>query len=118
MVKKLHIGNLAYSVSDDILKDTFSQFGTVQSATVVKDKISGRSKGFGFVEMSTEAEAANAIAKMNKSELDGRTMFVSESRSTGAPFGGGNRSGGNGNRSGFSGGFKGGDRDRRSSSRS
>jgi RNA recognition motif-containing protein len=112
MVKKLHVGNLAYSVSDDSLKDAFSQFGTVQSATVVKDKISGRSKGFGFVEMSTEAEAADAIAKMNKFELDGRTMFVSESRSTGTSFSG-NRSGGNGNRSGF----KSGDRDRRSSPR-
>jgi RNA recognition motif-containing protein len=89
MVKKLHIGNLAYTVSDDSLREAFSQFGTVQSATVVKDKISGRSKGFGFVEMSTEEEAANAIEKLNKSPFDGRTMFVSESRSTGGTGGGG-----------------------------
>ncbi len=85
MVKKLHIGNLAYSVTDDALKTAFSQFGTVCSATIVKDKISGRSKGFGFVEMETEAEATDAIEKLNKSSFEGRTMFVSESRSTGAP---------------------------------
>jgi RNA recognition motif-containing protein len=109
MVKKLHIGNLAYTVSDDILKDTFSQFGNVQSATVVKDKISGRSKGFGFVEMSTDAEASEAMDKLNKSQFEGRTMFVSESRSTGAPSSG-PRSGGGGGRSfgggGGAGGFK------------
>lgn len=84
MVKKLYIGNLAYTVTDEALKSTFSQFGTVESATVVKDKMSGRSKGFGFVEMSTEAEASEAIEKLNKSPFEGRTMFVSESISTGA----------------------------------
>jgi RNA recognition motif-containing protein len=88
MIKKLHIGNLAYTVSDDNLRDAFSQYGTVQSATVVKDKISGRSKGFGFVEMSTEEEAANAVEKLNKSSFEGRTMFVSESRSSGVGTGG------------------------------
>ncbi|MDR1334850.1 MAG: RNA-binding protein [Holosporaceae bacterium] len=80
MVKKLHVGNLAYSVSDDSLKNAFSQFGSVESATVIRDKISGRSKGFGFVEMSTEEEASLAIEKLNKSSFEGRTMFVSESR--------------------------------------
>ncbi|GHU11861.1 hypothetical protein FACS189449_04220 [Alphaproteobacteria bacterium] len=111
MVKKLHVGNLAYGVSDDSLREAFSQFGTVQSATVVKDRVSGRSKGFGFVEMSTDAEAASAIEKMNKAELDGRTMFVSESRSTGAPSGG-SRDGGGHRSGGFGGGgFRGGDRD-------
>ncbi|MDR2157996.1 MAG: RNA-binding protein [Holosporaceae bacterium] len=83
MVKKLYIGNLAYSVNDDSLKNAFSQFGAVDSAIVVKDKISGRSKGFGFVEMSTDESAASAIEKMNKCEFEGRTMFVSESHSTG-----------------------------------
>ena len=92
MVKKLHIGNLAYNVSDDALREVFSQHGTVQSATVVKDKISGRSKGFGFVEMSTDVEAAGAIEKLNRSPFEGRTMFVSESRSTGTG-GGGDRGG-------------------------
>lgn len=87
MVKKLYIGNLAYTVTDDALKTAFSSFGTVQSATVIKDKMTGRSKGFGFVEMSTEAEASEAIDKLNKSPFEGRTMFVSESVSTGAPSG-------------------------------
>ncbi|MDR3155616.1 MAG: RNA-binding protein [Holosporaceae bacterium] len=80
MVKKLHVGNLAYSVTDDSLKNAFSQFGLVESATIVRDRISGRSKGFGFVEMSTEEEASHAIEKLNKSAFEGRTMFVSESR--------------------------------------
>ena len=83
MVKKLHIGNLAYSVSDESLKNIFSQFGTVESAIVVKDKDTGRSKGFGFVEMSTDQEADDAVEKLNKYELEGRTIFVSESHSTG-----------------------------------
>jgi RNA recognition motif-containing protein len=95
MVKKLYIGNLAYSVNDDSLKNAFSQFGTVDSAVVVKDKTSGRSKGFGFVEMSTDESAASAIEKMNRCEFEGRTMFVSESHSTGdgarSSNGGGNR---------------------------
>lgn len=107
MVKKLHIGNLGYSVSDDMLKDTFSQFGTVQSATVVKDKISGRSKGFGFVEMSADSEAAAAIEKLNRTAFEGRTMFVSESRSTGAPSSFPPRGNGGGDRGGYKG-----DRDR------
>lgn len=83
MVKKLHIGNLAYSVSDEALKDAFSQFGGVDSAIVVKDKVSGRSKGFGFVEMSTDEGASQAIEKLNKTPLEGRMMFVSEAKSLG-----------------------------------
>jgi RNA recognition motif-containing protein len=90
MVKKLHVGNLAYSVTDDSLKNAFSQFGSVESATVIRDRVSGRSKGFGFVEMSTEEEASQAIEKLNKSAFEGRTMFVSESRL--APAGGAHRS--------------------------
>ncbi|MDR1560992.1 MAG: RNA-binding protein [Holosporaceae bacterium] len=82
MVKKLHIGNLAYSVTEETLKEAFSPFGTVESVTVIKDKFSGRSKGFGFIEMSTEEEAANALEKLNKTELAGRTIFVAESRSS------------------------------------
>lgn len=83
MAKKLHIGNLAYSVSDDTLKDAFSQFGGVESAIIVKDKVSGRSKGFGFVEMSTDEEASQALEKLNKTQLEGRTIFVSEAKSLG-----------------------------------
>lgn len=85
MINRIHIGNLAYAVTDDILKSTFEQFGTVQSAVVVKDKVSGRSKGFGFVEMASEEEAATAIEKLNKTPIEGRTVFVSEAKSTG-PF--------------------------------
>jgi RNA recognition motif-containing protein len=95
MVKKLYIGNLAYSVNDDSLKEAFAQFGTVESAIVIKDRASGRSKGFGFVEMSTDESAATAIEKMNKCEFEGRVMFVSESHSSGegsrGSNGGGNR---------------------------
>ena len=107
MVKKLHIGNLAYTVSDDALRETFSQYGTVQSATVIKDKISGRSKGFGFVEMSTDEEATAAIDKLNRSPFEGRTMFVSESRSTGAGGGGGGSYGPRGGDRGERGGDRG-----------
>jgi RNA recognition motif-containing protein len=124
MAKKLYIGNLAYSVNDDSLKNAFSQFGEVESAIVVKDKISGRSKGFGFVEMSTDESAAAAITKLNKTEFAGRLMFVSESNSTEGPrrSGGGNGGGGNGGGArrfgGGGGGGGGGHRqDRRPSSR-
>ncbi|MBR1734688.1 MAG: RNA-binding protein [Alphaproteobacteria bacterium] len=85
MTNKIHIGNLAYSVNDETLKETFEQFGAVHSAVIVKDKGSGRSKGFGFIEMVSEEDAANAIEKLNKTELEGRMMFVSEAKSTG-PF--------------------------------
>lgn len=83
MGNRIHVGNLAYSVTDESLKSAFEAFGTVQSAVVVKDKISGRSKGFGFVEMSSEEEANEAIDKINKTQLEGRTVFVSAARSTG-----------------------------------
>lgn len=88
MANRIHVGNLPYSVTDESLKAAFEPFGTVQTAVVVKDKISGRSKGFGFVEMSTDEETASAIEKMNKTQLDGRTVFVSEARSSG-PYTGG-----------------------------
>ncbi|MDR0968862.1 MAG: RNA-binding protein [Holosporaceae bacterium] len=92
MTKKLYIGNLAYSVNDESLKDVFSQIGAVESAVVIRDRDNGRSKGFGFVEMATDEAAAEAIEKLDKKEFEGRMMFVSESRSTGE---GGSR-GGNG----------------------
>jgi RNA recognition motif-containing protein len=81
MGKKLYIGNLAYSVTGDTLRNAFSKVGEVESATVVMDKVSGRSKGFGFVEMATDDQAAAAIEKLNRSEFEGRMMFVSESHS-------------------------------------
>lgn len=93
MGKKLHIGNLAYSVTDDMLKNVFEKIGTVDSVSVVRDKISGRSKGFGFVEMSSDNSANDAIEKLNKQEFEGRMMFVSESRprEEGSGPSGGNR---------------------------
>ncbi|MDR2646260.1 MAG: RNA-binding protein [Holosporaceae bacterium] len=93
MGKKLYIGNLAYSVTGDMLRNTFSKVGEVESATVVADKVSGRSKGFGFVEMATDDQAAVAIEKLNRSEFEGRMMFVSESHSGGDRDGGNRRSG-------------------------
>jgi len=80
MAKKLYVGGLSYSTTDDTLRETFSQAGTVESATVITDKMSGRSKGFGFVEMSSDEEAQKAIEMLNGKELDGRTIIVNEAR--------------------------------------
>ncbi len=80
MAKKLYVGNLSYDMSEDALKEAFSQAGTVESAIVIKDKMSGRSKGFGFVEMSTDEEAQKAIEMLNGKELDGRALTVNEAR--------------------------------------
>lgn len=99
MGKKLYIGNLPYSATDAVLQDTFAQCGTVESARVIMDRDSGRSKGFAFVEMSTDAEAADAIAKFNGAELEGRAMNVSEARPM-APREGGGGGGGRGGRGG------------------
>jgi cold-inducible RNA-binding protein len=88
---KLYVGNLAYSVSNDDLQELFAQVGQVQSAAVVTDKFSGQSKGFGFVEMSTAEEAANAIRQFDNSELKGRNIKVNEAKPRESSFGGGNR---------------------------
>ena len=80
MEKKLYVGSLSYDTKDDALKDLFSEAGTVTSATVIMDKFSGRSKGFGFVEMSTEEEAKKAIEMFNGKELDGRSIVVDEAK--------------------------------------
>lgn len=97
MAKKLYVGGLSYDTTEETLRGTFAQAGTVASATIITDKMSGRSKGFGFVEMSTDEEAQKAITTLNGKELDGRTLTVSEARPQGsAPrrdnfSGGGNR---------------------------
>jgi RNA recognition motif-containing protein len=88
---KLYVGNLAYSVSNDDLHELFSQAGQVQSAAVITDKFSGQSKGFGFVEMTTSEEAANAIRQFNDSELKGRNIKVNEAKPRESSFSGGNR---------------------------
>ncbi len=80
MAKKLYVGGLPYSSTEDTLKETFSQAGTVESVAIITDKMTGRSKGFGFVEMSTDEEAQNAIQMFNGKELEGRTITVNEAR--------------------------------------
>ena len=79
-MNKLYVGSLSYDTTEDSLKDLFSQAGTLSSATIIIDKISGRSIGFGFVEMSSEEEAKKAIEMFNGKELDGRTITVDEAR--------------------------------------
>jgi len=96
MAKKLYVGGIAYATTQDGLKDAFAQCGTVVSATIIMDKMTGRSKGFGFVEMSSDAEADAAIAKWNGQELEGRKLTVNEARpmEPRAPRTGGNGFGG------------------------
>lgn len=117
MENRLYVGNLSYSMNDGSLNQAFSEFGTVSSAKVMMDRDSGRSKGFGFVEMSSAAEAQAAIDGLNGQSVDGRALTVNVARPMekreggGGGFGGGNRSGGGGygggNRSG-GGGYGGG----------
>ena len=80
MGKKLYVGNLPFSANDQTLMDTFAQCGTVESAKIIMDRDSGRSKGFGFVEMSSDEEAAAAISKFNGTDYEGRPMTVNEAR--------------------------------------
>jgi cold-inducible RNA-binding protein len=107
MGKKLYVGNLSYSVNDQSLNQAFSDFGTVSSAKVMMDRDSGRSKGFGFVEMSSDAEAQAAIGGMNGKSVDGRDMVVNEARPM-EPRTGGFGGGGGGRREGGGGGYGGG----------
>jgi RNA recognition motif-containing protein len=106
MGKKLYVGNLAYSVSDSDLQAMFAPHGSVQSAQVIMDRDTGRSKGFGFVEMSSDEEAQAAIAALNGQERDGRALTVNEARPK--PEGGGGRGGYGGGRGGGGGGGRGG----------
>jgi RNA recognition motif-containing protein len=110
MAKKLYVGGLSYGINDSQLGQIFSQAGSVASATVIIDKFSGRSKGFGFVEMATDEEADKAIKMFNGQEIEGRKVIVNEARpmeerpprdfSQGRGFGGG-RGGRGGGRGGF-----------------
>jgi len=120
MGNKLYVGNLAYSIRDEDLQQSFSQFGTVTSAKVMMDRETGRSKGFGFVEMGSDAEAQSAINGMNGQALAGRAVVVNEARPReerpggfgggrgGYGGGGGGGYGGGGGRSGGGGGYGGG----------
>jgi RNA recognition motif-containing protein len=105
MGNKLYVGNLAYSVRDESLQSAFSQFGTVTSAKVMMDRETGRSKGFGFVEMGNDAEAQAAINGMNGQPLEGRPVVVNEARPREDRPGG---FGGGGGRGGYGGGGGGG----------
>lgn len=117
MGNKLYVGNLSYNIRDDDLQQAFAQYGSVSSAKVMMDRDTGRSKGFGFVEMGSDAEAQSAINGMNGQALDGRAIVVNEARPReerpggfggGRPGGGGGGFGGGGRSGGGGGGFGGG----------
>ncbi len=96
MGNKLYVGGLSYSTTEGQLQEVFSAHGTVESARVITDRVTGRSKGFGFVEMSSGGEAQKAIEALNGTQLDGRTLTVNEARpqEKRSGFGGGRREGG------------------------
>jgi RNA recognition motif-containing protein len=112
VAKKLYVGNLPYGVTDGDLQNLFEPHGAVQSAQVIMDRDTGRSKGFGFVEMTTDAEATAAIAALHGKEIDGRALTVNEARPRedrgGGGGGGGKHRGGGGGGGGGRGGYGGG----------
>ncbi len=116
MSTKLYVGNLSFHLTSDDLQEHFAQAGTVESAKVIEDRETGRSRGFGFVEMSSAEEAQAAIEQFNGEDLDGRSLVVNEARPRDERGGGGNRGGGGrggyggggGNRGGGGGGNRGG----------
>lgn len=112
MSTKLYVGNLSFNTSAQDLETTFGEFGTVQSANLIEDRETGRSRGFGFVEMSSTEEANAAIASLDGKEVDGRNLKVNEAkpREDRGGFGGGGGGGRGGNRGGGYGGNRGGNR--------
>jgi RNA recognition motif-containing protein len=102
VAKKLYVGNLSYGTTDSDLRGMFEDYGTVQSAQVIMDRESGRSKGFGFVEMANDQEAQAAISGLNGKEIDGRALTVNEARPR--EDRGGRSGGGGGGRGGYGGG--------------
>ena len=114
--KKLYVGNLPYTTTDADLKNLFSSHGAVESASVLMDKMSGRSRGFGFVEMTNDEEALKAVETLNGQEFEGRKLVVNEARPLAdrpprRSFGGGGSAGGRGGFGGGRGGFGGGRRE-------
>ena len=105
---KLYVGNLSFQTSTEELEQLFSQAGSVESATIIEDRDTGRSRGFGFVEMASKAEGEAAIAQLNGAELNGRALTVNEAKPRENRAGGGGFGGGGGNRGGGRGGFGGG----------
>jgi RNA recognition motif-containing protein len=110
MSTKLYVGNLSFSTTEASLGDFFAQIGSVASVKLITDRDTGRSRGFGFVEMSSPDEAEKAISELNGKELDGRAISVSEARPQAPRTGGGGGFGGGGGRGGGGGGFGGGGR--------
>ena len=104
MGRKLYVGNLSYNVTDADLQQLLSQHGTVQSAQVIQDRDTGRSKGFGFVEMGSDQEAQAAIQAMHGKEIEGRPLTVNEARPKEGGGGGGGRGGPRGGGGGYGGG--------------
>jgi RNA recognition motif-containing protein len=105
MSTKLYVGNLSFGVTSEDLQEHFAQAGTVESAKVVEDRDTGRSRGFGFVEMSSAEEAQAAVEQFNNQDFDGRNLVVNEARPREEGGGGGSRGGGGG---GYGGGGRGG----------
>ena len=103
MSTKLYVGNLSFNTTEQELTEMFGQIGTVQSASVIEDRETGRSRGFGFVEMASDAEGQNAIAQLDGKEIDGRSLKVNEAKPRENNNGGGGRGNG-GNKRGFGGG--------------
>ena len=104
MGRKLYVGNLPYSATDASLREAFSASGTVDSVTVITDRDTGQSKGFAFVEMSSDAEAQRAMQAMNGQTIDGRQIKVNEAKPKGSGGGGGRRDGGGYGGGGYGGG--------------
>ena len=109
MGRKLYVGNLSYQTTEDDLKNMFGQCGTVASCQLIIDRFTSKSRGFGFIEMSTDEEAKKAIAELNGKDVDGRALTVNEARPREERGGGGDRGGDRGGRGGDRGG-RGGDR--------
>ena len=105
MSKNLYVGNLPFNTTDDDLREAFSAYGTVARAQVISDRETGRSRGFGFVEMSSQAEGQDAISQLNGKEVDGRALKVNEAKPQTNGGGGGGRGG---SRGGYGGGGGGG----------
>ena len=108
MGKKLYVGNLSYRMTDSDLEQLFASHGSVTSAQIIMDRDTGRSKGFGFVEMANDQDATAAITALNGKEIEGRTLTVNEARPKEDRSGGGGRGGYGGGRGGSGGGGRGG----------
>lgn len=108
MSMKLYVGNLSFNTTNQDLNDLFGEVGTVESANIIEDRETGRSRGFGFVEMSSQAEGENAISQLNGKEVDGRELKVNEAKPQEKRGGFGGGGGGRGGRGGGGGGYGGG----------